>query len=500
MIRRRRTSLQVRIIATIVVAVLATAVAVVFASLPALQDALAAKTRTELLEAANMNASIVVDAHSFEAVREYLEPSHEAAGEDLYAPPSPPQASTLLLITAEDQARIASYTDPHRESHPLTTEQIEYLSDLPYLGSNPVYINVPGLGEFDAVAQQVRLSGDRNQEVLVITGVGTNLHDSAAWSLLWRALALGLAVGIVAAGIGAAVVVRSLRPLRRVVRTADEVSSLPLSSGEVSLPHPLDEVDPRSRSEADQVAASIGRMVTHIEESLAVRTQAERQMRRFVAEASHELRNPLAGIIGHAQLALSQKNLPVQACKSLQRVNDESTRLAHLVDSLLILSRADSGAPLELELVDVSTIAVEVFSDARITFPSHSWRLNLPQEPAFAWVDAEALRRIVINLASNAGHHTGEGTEVELQILEKDDVTLLHLRDNGPGIPEDSLHTVFDRFTQVARGQGGTRNAASSGLGLAIVRSLTQQMTGTVSVSSVPGNTCFTVTLPNKAH
>ena len=219
------------------------------------------------------------------------------------------------------------------------------------------------------------------------------------------------AVLVLALVMGMAMVQLSLRPLRRVAATATKVTELPLDSGEVTLPAGVPDSDPRT--EVGRVGAAFNRMLFHVERALGRRAASEARLRRFAADASHELRTPLSAIRGYAELALRHPGpVPEDVSHALRRVQSESARMTVLVDDLLLLARLDAGRPLEREPVDLSRLAIETTSDARVARGDHRWRLDLPDEPVLVEGDEHRLHQVLANLLSNAGKHTPPGSTV----------------------------------------------------------------------------------------
>jgi two-component system OmpR family sensor kinase len=307
----------------------------------------------------------------------------------------------------------------------------------------------------------------------------------------------------------------SLRPLRRVAVTATQVAELPLESGEVSLPAGVPDTDPAT--ETGQVGLAFNRMLGHVETALRRRAASEARLRRFAADASHELRTPLAAIRGYAELALLRRgDAPGEVTHALDRVLSESTRMSVLVDDLLLLARLDAGRPLSREPVDMTRLAIDATSDAQAARPSHRWVLELPDDPELVLGDEHRLRQVLANLLSNAGRHTPDGTTVTVRVSDAlpagEPVTgtgsLVHgtippaprlvvsVTDDGPGIPEELLPELFERFTRADTSRSHATNASSTGLGLAIVDAVVAAHQGAVLVTSQPGRTRFTIVLP----
>jgi two-component system OmpR family sensor kinase len=327
------------------------------------------------------------------------------------------------------------------------------------------------------------------------------------------------AVLVLALALGTAMVQLSLRPLRRVAATATKVTELPLDSGEVTLPAGVPDSDPRT--EVGRVGAAFNRMLFHVERALGRRAASEARLRRFAADASHELRTPLSAIRGYAELALRHPGpVPGDVTHALRRVESESARMSVLVDDLLLLARLDAGRPLEREPVDLSRLAIETTSDARVARGDHRWRLELPDEPVLVEGDEHRLHQVLANLLSNAGKHTPPGSTVSVALTVGDATASpevpagtavvqrgvappgpqveLSITDDGPGISADLLPELFERFTRGEAGRARDASAAgkSTGLGLAIVDAVVAAHGGAIVVTSHPGMTRFAIMLP----
>jgi two-component system OmpR family sensor kinase len=314
-----------------------------------------------------------------------------------------------------------------------------------------------------------------------------------------EALVFGLAL-LLAGLSGTAWVRLSLRPLGRITATAADVTNLPLASGEVELPHLVDLADPRT--EVGMLGAAFNAMLGHVESALARRHASEARLRTFAADASHELRTPLAAIRGYAELArMYADDLPADVRRALERVDAESARMSGLVEDLLLLARLDAGRPLERTPVDLTRLTIDATSDARVAAPGHRWILDLPAEPLTVTGDEGRLRQVLANLLSNAAKHTPAGTRVTVALADGSGGAELSVTDDGPGIPASLQSRLFERFvrgsTARSPGMAGDRlRPASTGLGLAIVDAVTSAHGGRVTLASCPGQTRFTVFLP----
>ncbi len=291
------------------------------------------------------------------------------------------------------------------------------------------------------------------------------------------------------------IVSRSVRPLERVAATARKVATLPLDKGEVDLAIRVPAKDTDPRTEIGSVGAAINQMLGHVSGALTARHASETRVRQFVADASHELRTPLAAIRGYAELARRGEHEPGAVAHALRRVESESERMTTLVDDLLLLARLDSGRPLDSAEVDLTMLAVDRVSDARVAGPDHRWQLDLPDEPVSVIGDGARLHQVLANLLANARNHTPPGTTVVTGVRREMGGAVLTVTDNGPGIPEELQPEIFGRFV---RGDSSrSRAAGSTGLGLAIVAAVISAHGGTVTVESRPGRTSARVWLPD---
>ncbi|TXR99707.1 sensor histidine kinase [Streptomyces sp. col6] len=348
-------------------------------------------------------------------------------------------------------------------------------------------LRLSALGKYRVTA----VRGDDND--ILITGLPLRPVEETVHRLVAVEAAL-FAAAIVSTGtVGGLWVRASLRPLRRVGARASEVADLPLATGEVSMPGPLPDADPRT--EVGGLGAAINRMLGHVEDALVRRQASEERLRHFAADASHELRTPVANIRGHAELALRHRGpVPGDVRRSLERIAGETQRMTRLVDDLLLLARLDAGRPLEHQPVDLTLLILNATEDARAASPDHHWRLDLPDAPVVIHGDAHRLQQAIGNLMANIRTHTPAGTEVSLTLATSAAGVEVSVSDNGPGIPEELLPEVFGRF--VRGDQGRSRSTGGTGLGLAIVHAVITAHGGTVRVVSRPGRTTFRFMLP----
>lgn len=353
----------------------------------------------------------------------------------------------------------------------------------------PHTVSLPGLGEYRVISSAAQDgSGDR-----YVLGFSLSAVHSTLNRVTLAIVGLSLIALIIAGVVGTLLIRLSLRPLQRVTATASRVAEMDLEQGEVAFAERVPAPNPHT--EVGQVGVALNRMLQNVTDALNARHHSEMRVRQFVADASHELRTPLASIRGYAELTRRSKEIaPPDIAHAMGRVESEANRMTALVEDLLLLARLDSGRPLDYAEVDLTRLALDAIGDAHAAGPDHDWSVGLPDEPVVIYGDQPRLHQVVLNLLANARTHTPPGTSVKLSLSRTGDHAMLSVRDNGPGIPADLMPDIFQRFS---RGEASrSRAAGSTGLGLAIVAAVVAAHGGRIDVSSLPGNTMFTVTLP----
>ncbi len=370
----------------------------------------------------------------------------------------------------------------------LTDDQTEPLNDLDSDG--PTTVLLPGVGTY-----RVQVVTDGTTTIVI--GLPTAALDSTMLNLLLAATVL-TAVAIVAAfGAARAVVERSLRPLAQLAATARQVSTLDLHSGEVAVPVRVPDTGLSPRHEVAQVGVAFNHMLDNVEGALAARQRSETKLRQFVADASHELRNPLASIRGYAELTRRERDeVPETTAHALGRIESESERMSGLVNDLLLLARLDAGPTLESGPVSLGALLANAVADAQAAGPAHQWTLSLPDDEVVARGDESRVQQVVANLLANARTHTPAGTTVDTALAREGSWAVVTVTDDGPGIPENIRDRVFERFMRADTSRVRTGKGQSTGLGLAIVAAVVGAHGGNVGVTSRPGFTRFTVRLP----
>jgi two-component system, OmpR family, sensor kinase len=401
-------------------------------------------------------------------------------------------------------------------------------------GSKGVTLNLPaqsGPDTWRVIAESVTFNnvsaGTTTQAILVVAVDLGNINALTARLVLFD-LAVGGAILVVLAAVGAAVVQANLRPLNDIELTASQIAKGHLN-------HRVPERDPRT--EIGSLGHSLNAMLSQIEtafhaqeESEQAAHRSEERMRRFIADASHELRTPLTTIRGFAEYYRQRGGLrelqdqnqlsgtspadstaqngsagegltPQDLDRIMHRLEAEASRMGLLVEDLLTLARLDQQRPLNLAPVDLLTIAADAVQDARMVAPGRPIDLNVAPGAAFL-VDGDEprLRQVIGNLLNNALTHTPPDTPVRVKIASGmldhgTPAVVLDVEDDGPGMERDQAQRVFERFYRAD--QARNRASGGTGLGLAIVAGLVAAHGGTVSVRTAPGaGADFQVKLP----
>jgi two-component system OmpR family sensor kinase len=349
-------------------------------------------------------------------------------------------------------------------------------------GSKPFTLHVPG-PDFRVVARQ--LPGN-NGTVVAAQSLSDLNRTTTRLGVLFTLI--GLALLLMIAFAARAVISIGLRPLEEAEKTAEEIAG-----GNYSARMP--EADPKT--EVGRLVTSLNSMLARIEGAFAVRQESEERLRRFVADASHELRTPITAIRGfselHRQGAVTGEK---ETTELIGRIENESKRMGSLVEDLLLLARLDQAREMESKPLDIKKVAEEAVISARAAGPNHPVTFTSNSDEIFTLGDESRIHQVIANLLSNARAHTPAGTPIEVSVTEREDAVEVSVSDRGPGLSQADQEKIFERFyradtSRVRSGEEG------SGLGLSIVDAVMRAHGGKVSVSSKLGEgATFTLTFP----
>lgn len=309
--------------------------------------------------------------------------------------------------------------------------------------------------------------------------------------------AFGLATLAAAIAMTWVIVTRTFEPLARVEQTAAKIAAGDLSQR-------IEDYNPSN--EIGNLAISLNTMLAQIESSFNAQTKSEAKMRRFVGDASHELRTPLVSIRGYSEL-YRQGALPNDeaVATAMGRIESESKRMGQLVEDLLTLARIDERRESKLAPFDLFHLAVDASNDAYATSPDREVSLvGLTDDvaPTSAPVigDESRMRQVVANLLTNAMRYTPAGTPLEIAVGVREDVpgyplSVIEVRDHGPGIHGEDRERVFERFYRTDTSR--SRETGGTGLGLSIVAAILEQHDGSVHIEETSGGgATFVISLP----
>jgi two-component system OmpR family sensor kinase len=334
-----------------------------------------------------------------------------------------------------------------------------------------------------AVAYPLR-SGTRPPCGVVQLSTPTDSIDAVLSAERTRYAIGGGSVLILALLIGLFLTSRALRPLRRVGETAQQ-----LAAGDLRARSNL----PRRNDEVGSLAHSFDDMADRIESAFAAQTESETRMRRFIADASHELRTPITALKGYIDVMRRGAARDPQALDAaLETMGREADRMRILVLDLLTLARLDAQRPMELAPFDLNEMVAEVLADGGDGLPE--MRRDVSESPVVVMADRNAVQTIARNLFGNALKYAPGAAQTWSTEID-DGSGVLRVHDDGPGIPAADLPHIFERFYRGEKTRA--REEGGSGLGLSIVKGLAVAQGGDVTVRSSEGfGTTFTVRLP----
>ncbi|GAA3981671.1 HAMP domain-containing sensor histidine kinase [Thermobifida alba] len=301
--------------------------------------------------------------------------------------------------------------------------------------------------------------------------------DRADMHRFLRLLLLVSAAGLVLAGSAAWWVAgRILAPVRLVRQTAAQITEEDLTR----------RIDVTGNDDIAALAEQFNAMLDRLEEAFSTQ-------RRFVDDASHELRTPITIVRGHLELMGDD---PEERREVVRLVTDELDRMARIVEDLLLLAKAQRPDFLHCDEVSLAELTSDIDAKVR-ALGDRDWRLDEVGEGTVR-LDPQRVTQAVVQLASNAVRHSGPGDTIVLgsALTERDGrrTALLWVRDFGPGIAPEDRERIFDRFARAGSARGDRPGA---GLGLAIVRAIAEAHHGTVRLDSAVGRgSTFTLVLP----
>jgi len=315
--------------------------------------------------------------------------------------------------------------------------------------------------------------------------IRVGFSEDPMWERFWQ-LTLGLLVGLpLALGLagfgGYYLARRALSPVERMARRAHEISADRLGA-RIDVENPLDE---------------LGLLAKAFNETLARLERSFEQLKRFTSDASHELRTPLTAIRSVGEVALQQDGDRDHYREVIGSMLEETERLSRLVESLLTISRADSG---QIQLEQATMALLPLVQDASflldVLAEERGQTLSIDGDDSIqVKADRVILRQVVINLLDNAIKYSPRDGHISVRVLRSgSSFACVEVEDCGPGIPPEHRDKIFDRFYRIDEGR--SREAGGAGLGLAIAKWGAEAHGGRVELTSSAAGCVFRLFLP----
>ena len=297
-------------------------------------------------------------------------------------------------------------------------------------------------------------------------------------------LVLPLAV-LAAVLVGSWIAGRALEPLGQIITEVREIA---------------DGTSLHRRLAKAMVEDELGRLAQTLNEMMVRLERSFSALRRFTADASHELKTPLTVMRAGLERALATPALPPDALPWLEEALQELNRMTELVDALLTLARVDEGrAPLHREPLDLRAIVDEARETGELLAEQAGVTIAIetPPDPLMFDVDRSRMRQLLLNLLTNAMKYTPRGGRVSVRLGHENGRITLAVADTGIGIAPGDVPHIFDRFYRADTARTRTGERPGAGLGLAICKWIAEAHGGSIEVQSRPGRgTVFTVSLP----
>lgn len=326
--------------------------------------------------------------------------------------------------------------------------------------------------------REVLVSGPGGSTILV--GRSIRREEASLANLRWSLLGAGamvMAIGLLGGG---ALSRRVLRPIHLISDAARSISASDLSR----------------RIDRQETKSELGSLVQTLNDAFDRLESAFHRQAQFTADASHELRTPLSVIHAGSELALRKARTPDEYRQTIESNLRASKRMQSLVESLLVLARADADAlELKYSRFDLRQAADECITLLRPVATKRNVRIEAEGAGIEITADRERILQLITNLIGNAIQYNREGGSVRVLIVRDHDHVTLKVVDTGIGIPRQDQARIFERFFRVDRARG--RESGGCGLGLAICKSIAWAHGGDISFGSVPAvGTAFMVRLP----
>jgi signal transduction histidine kinase len=321
-----------------------------------------------------------------------------------------------------------------------------------------------------------------SSEIVGYLQLGSSLEtvDQARRILLFVLGGGGLVAVVVAALVGMTTAQTALRPLGQVTETALQITRADDLSRRIPLTSPR--------------TGEVGQMILAFNDTLERLENLFETQRRFLADVSHELRTPLTAIRGNVDLI---RRMGEPDAESLEAITSEVDRMTRMVQDLLLLAQAESGKlPMAREIVELDTLLLEVYKQGKVLAQDRLEVWLGREDQARVVGDRDRLKQMLLNLVGNAIAYTPSGGQVTLGLTCVSDYARVTVSDTGPGIPQEELPHIFERFYRIDKSRRRLEGGGA-GLGLSIAYWIARSHQGRIEVASEVGKgTTFSVWLP----
>ncbi|MBN1404426.1 MAG: HAMP domain-containing protein [Opitutales bacterium] len=410
------------------------------------------------------------------------------SSDDEQEPPIPPEL--MFKILREDKPEVwQEFSSAYQNSDPGYVYFSLRETDGTVLLQTP---NTPEISDIPTAPRQgfreeIRSVGNRREIVKstwhgVCFIVGKDIsHELAEMrNFRTRLFLTGLGVWLVSLVGGWMLAGRTLKPITTISNTASRIAEGNLE----------ERIDATGNSELDELARVLNLTFDRLH-------AAFNRQKRFTADASHELRTPVTALLTESERILRRERSAEDYRAALRVCHDSGRRMSQLIEALLLLSRQESTA-IKADACEMSAIVHDVVEQLAPMADERKVAVHCSAPPSPCMGDAAALSILVRNLVANAICHNREGGCVWVNCHSGNGSCLITVKDDGPGISEDDLPHIFERFYRADKARTGA--SGHTGLGLAIAKAIVQKHNGSLNAESTPGKgACFSVTIPTSA-
>lgn len=318
-----------------------------------------------------------------------------------------------------------------------------------------------------------------NSNVVIIIGRFTNEIENVLARLKMILISTGVLVMILAGIGGFFYADSSLRPVEKIIDTAKNIEENNLN----------ERIKVKSQDELGRLASTLNQMISRLEKAFD-------QQKQFTADVSHDLRTPLSIIQAESSLSLKKDRSVEEYKKSLESILEETSYMSEIIDKLLFLARSDNKTQFyNFTKTNLKSLLEEVIKKVSPLYHNKGLTLQVEKlEDLSIRADKDKLKEAIINILDNSLKYTDEG-KVTISSVKIGNFAKISIKDTGRGIPQEDLHSIFDRFYRVDKAR--TSSEKSTGLGLAIVKEIVNAHDGRIEVKSEVGKgSVFSLFLP----